>query len=643
MSRDIPDSDLYLFNTGEAQRAYLLFGCHWMPEVSMHRFCVWAPNARQISVVGDFNGWDPAQNPMRHHKNGVYAAYVAGAKNGDNYKYRITGYDGKTVYKADPFAFHAETSPETASKVWDIGGYEWQDGAYMQKRPSRNVQKEPVSIYEMHMGSWRQKEGYRFPSYRELAHEVAAYCLEMGFTHVEALPLMEHPYGGSWGYQITGFFAVTSRYGAPQDFMYFVDVLHQNGIGVIMDWVGAHFPKDEHGLRKFDGTCLYEHENPLRGEHPEWGTVVFNFERPEVVSFLVSSAVFFMDTYHLDGLRVDAVTSMLYLDYAREPGNFVPNKYGGNIDISAEQFLRKLNSVVLTNFAGCMMVAEESTAYPGITKPPYDGGLGFTFKWNMGFMHDTLLYMSLDHYFRQHHHGKITFSMLYAFSENYILAYSHDEVVHGKKSMLDKMFGDYWQKFASLRALYGFMFAHPGKKLLFMGSEFGQFIEWAYERELDWFLLDYEKHAGMQKYVAALNHIYQNAPALYQLDGCWEGFTWLNADDAAHSVLVFMRHAEAGEGPDILCAVNFTPVAREEYTVGLNRPGRIQCILNSDDSPFGGSGVPAVRQAATVRKPFRDKPYTVLLTLPPLSAVYYEFHQDTEEVMPCSLEKNASQ
>ena len=642
MSRDIADTDLYLFNTGEAQRAYLLFGCHYIEELKMHRFCVWAPNAKAISLVGDFNGWDKTKNPMRHYKNGVYTAYVKNTRDGDNYKYFITGYDNKSVFKADPFAFHAEVRPNTASKVWDISRYEWRDTEYIQNRASQNVQRMPVSIYEMHIGSWRKKEGYRFVSFRDVAHELAAYCKEMGFTHVEVMPLMEHPFDGSWGYQITGFYAVTSRYGTPQDFMYFVDVMHEHGIGVIMDWVSAHFPKDEHGLRRFDGTCLYEHEHPLRGEHPEWGTVVFNYERPEVVSFLVSNAVFYMDIYHLDGLRVDAVTSMLYLDYARENGKFLPNKYGGNIDLDAVDFLKKVNSVVLTNFSGCMMIAEESTAYPGITKPPYDGGLGFTFKWNMGFMHDTLLYMSIDHLFRQYHHDKITFSLLYTFSENYILAYSHDEVVHGKKSMIDKMFGDYWQKFASLRALYGFMFAHPGKKLMFMGCEFGQFVEWAYERQLDWFLLQYEKHAGLKEYVSELNRIYRNYPSLYEVDDGWEGFTWLNAEDAAGSVLAFIRHSGGALKTHVVCVINFTPVVRRGYAVPMPQKGTLGCILNSDETIYGGSGVPAVQEAATIKNNYLGKPYIAVLTLPPLSAIYYEFTSEEEEGdSVCSLEKNA--
>jgi 1,4-alpha-glucan branching enzyme len=628
MSKDILDTDIYLFNTGEAQRAYLLFGCHFIPGMSMHRFAVWAPGARAVSVVGDFNGWDKGKSPMHPVKNGVFAAYVPGLKDGDSYKYYVKGYDGKGVYKADPFAFHAEVAPGTASKVWEIEGYEWGDGEYMAARVSRNVQKMPVSIYEIHLGSWRKKEGYSFVSFREAARELAEYCNEMGYTHVEVMPLTEHPFGGSWGYQITGFFAVTSRYGTPQDFMYFVDVLHKSGIGVIMDWVGAHFPKDEHGLRRFDGTCLFEHEDPRRGEHPEWGTVVFNYERPEVVSFLVSSAVFFMDYFHLDGLRVDAVTSMLYLDYAREAGNFIPNKNGGNIDLDAVEFLKKLNSVVLTSFAGCITVAEESTAYPAITRPPYDGGLGFSFKWNMGFMHDTLRYMSMDHLFRRDHHDKITFSMSYAFFENYILAYSHDEVVHGKKSMLDKMFGDYWQKFAALRALFGFMFAHPGKKLMFMGSEFAQFIEWAYDKQLDWFLLKYEKHAGMQRYVARLNHIYRSHPCLYEIDDGWEGFDWLSVEDRENSVIAFMRNSSGKDKTHVVCAVNFTPVVRAGYALAMPAPGKLSLLLSSDDTEFGGSGVAALLEVKTIKNNFCGKPYMAVLTLPPLSAVYYELAED---------------
>ena len=455
IKNDIPQDEIYLFNIGEAQQAYATFGCHRVDESDLHRFLVWAPNAREVGVVGDFNGWDASRNRMERLDSGVFAAFVPGLRDGDCYKYAIQGHDGKTVLKADPFAFHAEVRPATASKVWSLGGYDWRDAEYLKRRTGQNVLKQPVSIYEMHIGSWRKREGYAFANLREIADGLSDYLVEMGFTHVEIMPVLEHPLDDSWGYQVTGFYAVTSRYGTPQDFMYFVDVMHAKGIGVIMDWVPAHFPRDEHGLARFDGTCLYEHQNPMQSDHPQWGTLIFNYARPEVASFLVSSAMFFFDVCHIDGIRVDAVTSMLYLDYARNPGEFVPNEDGGNIDRSAVAFLQKLNSVILTRYPGVMTVAEESTAYPMITKPPYDGGLGFLFKWNMGFMHDTLSYMSMDPFFRQHHHSKLTFSMHYAFTENFILPYSHDEVVHGKKSLLNKMVGAYDEKFASLRLLLG--------------------------------------------------------------------------------------------------------------------------------------------------------------------------------------------
>ena len=528
----INKNDIYLFNIGEAQQAYSTFGCHYINEINAHRFIVWAPNARSVSVVGDFNNWDPAAAPMKKQEAGIFYTFISGLNNGDNYKYYIIGYDGKPRYKADPFAFHAQVRPETASKVWDFKGYVWNDGQYLQDLKNKDIFRSPMCIYEMHIGSWRIKEGYIFPDMRETADELCDYLIKMGYTHVELLPVTEYPFDDSWGYQVTGYYAVTSRYGTPQDLMYFVDKMHQRGIGVIMDWVPAHFPRDDHGLRQFDGTCLYEHQNPMQANHPQWGTLIFNYGRPEVVSFLVSSAMMFFDVYHIDGLRVDAVTSMLYLNYARKKGEYIPNKYGGDIDLNAVEFLKKLNSTILTRHPQAIMIAEESTSYPMLTRPPYDGGLGFTFKWDMGFMHDTLKYMSLDPYSRKHNHNKMTFSMFYAFSENYILPYSHDEVVHGKKSMLDKMYGDYDQKFASLRALYGFMYAHPGKKLMFMGCEFGQFIEWDYKKELDWFLLNYPQHKNMQTYVKALNKFYTGNSAFFEIDDGWEGFKWLNVDDA---------------------------------------------------------------------------------------------------------------
>ena len=584
-------------------------------------------------------------------------------KDGDCYKYQIDGYDGQTVLKADPFAFHAEVRPKTASKVWSLGGYHWRDAEFMKCRPKQNVLKKPMTIYEMHIGSWRKNDGYHFANLCEVADELSDYLVQMGFTHVEIMPVTEYPLDDSWGYQVTGFYAVTSRYGKPQDFMYFVDTMHAKGISVIMDWVPAHFPKDAHGLARFDGTCLYEHENPMQGHHPQWGTLIFNYGCPEVVSFLVSSAMFFFDFYHIDGIRVDAVSSMLYLDYARNQGEYVPNEEGGNIDKSAVAFLQKLNSVILTRHPGTITVAEESTAYPMITKPPYDGGLGFVFKWNMGFMHDTLKYMSMDSFFRHDHHDKITFSMCYAFSENFILPYSHDEVVHGKKSLLNKMYGSYDEKFASLRTLLGFMYAHPGKKLLFMGSEFGQFIEWDYQKPLDWFLLEYERHRQMQQYVKALNAFYTGCPALYEIEDNWDGFTWLNVDNAMQSSLCFLRRAGSGAPPagaggsfpkrDIprlaesiqppagagdflqrgksescVCAFNFTPVPVQQFVMGLPGKGILRETFNSDDLLFGGGGCHNKLNITTSREEYAGQPYRAAIDLPPLSAVYFDYKEE---------------
>lgn len=616
--------EIYLFNIGEAQQAYATFGCHRIDEIDMHRFLVWAPHAQDVAVVGDFNNWNGTQNRMDKLATGVFATFIPGLKDGDAYKYVIHGYDGRTVLKADPFAFHSEVRPQTASKVWNLGGYSWHDGAYLQKRAGQNILKRPMSIYEIHLGSWRKPPGYTFANLRETADELSDYLVEMGFTHVEILPITEHPLDDSWGYQVTGFYAVTSRYGTPQDLMYFVDVMHGKGIGVIMDWVPAHFPKDDWALARFDGTCLYEHQNPLQADHPQWGTLIFNYGRPEVVSFLVSSAMFFFDVYHMDGIRVDAVTSMLYLDYARKEGEYVPNEYGGNIDHSAESFLRKLNSVILTRYPGAITIAEESTAYPMITKPPYDGGLGFLFKWNMGFMHDTLKYMSMDPFFRHDHHEKMTFSMCYAFSENFILPYSHDEVVHGKKSLLNKMHGDYDNKFASLRILFGFMYAHPGKKLLFMGGEFGQFIEWDHQKPLDWLLLDYEKHFQMQQYVKALNEFYAGCPALFEVDDSWHGFTWLNVDEARRSALSFLRRGDPSED-QCICAFNFTPVPVDHFVIGLPGEGQLREVFSSDDKRFGGRGLHQTVAIQASKERFAGHPCRAVMDLPPLTALYFNY------------------
>ena len=617
-------NEIYLFNIGEAQQAYAVFGCHYIPEVNAHRFVVYAPNARMVSVVGDFNKWDSSANPMEKKPQGIYIAFVSGLCDGDTYKYCIEGYDGRIVYKADPFAFHAEVRPATASKVWSLDGYTWRDTAYLENRKQLDVLRRPMSIYEMHLGSWRTKDGYDYPNLREVADELSDYLNDMGYTHVELLPISEHPFDGSWGYQVTGFYAVTSRYGTPQDYMYFVDTMHKKGIGVIVDWVPAHFPKDEHGLAHFDGTCLFEHQNPMQANHPQWGTLIFNYSRPEVVSFLVSSAMMLFDVYHIDGIRVDAVTSMLYLDYARNAGEYVPNEHGGNIDLHAVAFLKKLNAVVLTRYPGTVTIAEESTSYPKVTQPPYEDGLGFVFKWNMGFMHDTLNYMSMDHFFRQFHHHKMTFSLHYTFTENFILPYSHDEVVHGKKSLLNKMFGTYDEKFASLRTLLSFMFAHPGKKLMFMGCEFGQFIEWDYQKQLDWFLLDYERHEQTQRFVKELNAFYKSRPALYEIDDSWDGFEWLNVHEAQRSALCFMRRPAKDAAYRCVCAFNFTPIEIAQYTIGLPGPGELKKVFSCDEKRFGGE---AREYAAptVVKEEFAGHPYRAEVSLPPLSAVFYDF------------------
>ncbi len=605
-------------------RAYEFLGCH--REGGRRVFRVWAPNARSVSVVGDFNAWDAGRTPMTRDHDGIWSAAVEDAADGRIYKYAVTGPDGKTVLHADPFAFHAETGPATGSKVWDISQFPWSDREWMDRRAFTDPHSRPMNIYEVHLGSWRRDEHEVWPNYQKIAPALAAYCQMMGYTHVELLPVTEYPFEGSWGYQVTGYFAPTSRYGTPQDFMAFVDILHSAGIGVIMDWVAAHFPKDAHGLARFDGTALYEYADPRLGEHAEWGTLVFDYASPDVRGFLISSAMFFLEHYHIDGLRCDAVSSMLYLDYARKPGQWAPNKDGGNINYDAVDFWRELNDAITDTYPGAFTVAEESTAYPLITAPTKDGGLGFTFKWDMGFMHDTLDYFAMDPYFRSHNHDKLTFSMMYAFSEKYILAFSHDEVVHGKASMVGKMYGLYDDKFASLRALYGYQFAHPGKKLTFMGGEFAQFIEWDYKKPLDWFLLDYPSHRGMQAWTAALGQLYLEQPALWEIEDSWDGFTWLNPDDAGRSSIAFMRFARSGAAP-VVCVCNFTPMTWEGFVFGLPSAGTLVPLLSSDEERFGGRGQ-APGAVRSKKENFRDFHHTAAVTLPPLSAQYYLFKED---------------
>ena len=640
ISHHIKEADLYLFNRGDAQRAYYTFGCHPCPEAGKdaYIFTVWAPHAKSVFLVGDFNKWDETATPMQLVKHGVYATIVRGLHNGDLYKYYIVGPDGKGFLKADPYAFHAENGLSTASKVWNLNDYTWQDEAYMEARKHKDLHREPMSIYEFHLGSWKLPESadgedQPLPNYRTVAHQLAQYCLEMGYTHIEPMPLTEYPFPNSWGYQTTGYYAITSRYGTPEDFMYFIDVMHENGIGVIMDWVPAHFPRDAFALAKFDGTALYEYADPRKGEHAEWGTLVFDYGKPQVVSFLISSAMFLFDVYHIDGLRVDAVSSMLYLDYGRT--EWIPNKDGGNINLEAVAFLQKLNSAVLTAYPGGAMIAEESTAYPMVTYPPNVGGLGFTFKWNMGFMHDVLDYVQTDSFFRAGNHYKLTFSMDYAYSEAFILEFSHDEVVYGKRSMLNKMFGTMEQKFATLKALMGYQFAHPGKKLTFMGSEFGQFNEWNFQKELDWFLLEEANHQQMQQFSAALNAFYKEHAALWLDDMDPKGFAWCNKNNKNQNAIAFLRSVNDGEGvteegatassSTIVCCCNFSPLPIKGMTIGLPHEGALIELLNSDEKRFGGKGQANDRVIYTERGSFEGHPYRAHVDIPPLSMVYFEY------------------
>ncbi|MDR7416663.1 MAG: 1,4-alpha-glucan branching protein GlgB [Armatimonadota bacterium] len=619
----LTEEDVYLFNEGTHLRAYEKLGAH--PVEGGTYFAVWAPNAQRVSVIGDFNGWDPYRHPLSPRgRSGIWEGFVPGVGPGALYKYRITSRHGPVLDKADPFAFRTETPPGTASVVWDLT-YGWTDGEWMADRAKRNAREAPIAIYEVHLGSWRRGENGRFLSYRELASRLAPYVQEMEFTHVEFLPVMEHPYDGSWGYQLTGYFAPTSRYGTPQDFMYLVDTLHRHGIGVILDWVPSHFATDPHGLAFFDGTHLYEHEDPRRGLHPDWGSAIFNYGRHEVQSFLLSSALFWLDRYHADGLRVDAVASMLYLDYSRPEGQWIPNEYGGRENLEAIAFLRRLNEAVYQNHPDVQTIAEESTAWPLVSRPTFLGGLGFGFKWDMGWMHDTLRYMSRDPVYRKYHHEELTFRMLYAFTENFVLPLSHDEVVHGKRSLLEKMPGDDWQKFANLRLLLGYMYGQPGKKLLFMGAELAQRREWSHEMELDWHLLTDPRHRGVQRWVRDLNHAYRTEPALHQLDCEPEGFEWVEPHDRDASVLVFLRKGRQGDL--VLVACNFTPVPRPHYRVGVPRPGYWREILNSDAETYGGSGWGNLGGVWAEAIPAHGRPYSLDLTLPPLGAVFLRWER----------------
>ncbi|MGD0101655.1 MAG: 1,4-alpha-glucan branching protein GlgB [Acidobacteriota bacterium] len=623
----ITDEDLYLFNEGSHFRLYERMGAHPLTVAGQHgTFCaVWAPNAEQVSVVGDFNQWDGTRHPLRSRgDSGIWEGFLAGLGKGASYKFHIaTKYLGYVVDKADPFAFYCQTPPETASVIWDLN-YQWEDEKWMEERRVHNSLNAPISIYEVHLGSWKRirEEDCRLPSYREAAPALADYAKKTGFTHVELMPIMEHPFYGSWGYQVTGYFAPTSRYGAPQDFMYFVDYLHRQGIGVILDWVPSHFPNDEHGLTFFDGTHLYEHADARKGMHPDWNTSIFNYGRNEIRSFLISSGLFWLDKYHIDGLRVDAVASMLYLDYSRKEGEWIPNQYGGRENLQAVDFIRRFNQEAYIAHSDIQTIAEESTAWPMATKPPYVGGLGFGFKWDMGWMHDTLKYISQDPVYRKYHHNELTFRSLYAFSENFIMPLSHDEVVHGKGALLSKMpGGDDWQKFANLRLLLGYMYAQPGKKLLFMGGEIGQWREWDHNSSLDWNLLEYDPHKGLHRWVEDINRLYKNEPAMH-LDTDPAGFEWIDGGDADNSVISFLRKAASGELILVVC--NFTPVPRKNYLVGVPAGGYWKEILNSDGKEYWGSGLGNSGGVQADPVPIHGCNHSLNLTLPPLAIGFFK-------------------
>lgn len=645
------------FHQGTNRRAYEMLGAHLTEQDGqpVWHFSVWAPNARQVSLIGEFCRWDKAVCPMKKQFDGTWEIRLpaetfdvaSDPKRYDyqdapekllTYKYAVQQQDGAWHEKTDPYCFAMQNRPNTASRLCDLTGYQWQDGAWLKARGKWNAYQSPVNIYEVHLGSWKREgsskngdglktdgkdQNGRMLTYGELADQLIPYVVDMGYTHLELLPVMEHPLDGSWGYQVSGYYAATARYGSPKELMAFIDRCHQAGIGVILDWVPAHFPRDEAGLRRFDGTACYEHPDPRRGDMQQWGTCMFDFARGEVRSFLLSNACYWLEWFHADGLRVDAVSSMLYYDFCREDGQWLPNKFGGRENLDAIAFLQKLNETVYHDFPGIMMIAEESSAYPMVTKPVYMGGLGFGFKWNMGWMNDILFYAKLDPIYRKWHHDKLTFSLFYAFSENYILPFSHDEVVHGKQSMVDKQPGDLWKKFAGLRALYGYTMAHPGKKLLFMGSEFGQFIEWRYDDQLDWFLLLYDKHPQLQKCVRRLNQIYRDTPALYEVDDGWNGFQWINANDQDNSTVSFLRTDKAGNA--ILCVTNFTPNYLPVYRIGLPLDGTLEEFFNTDRAEWGGSDQRNASILHAEKERWNEFPYSVDICVPPLSTVYYRY------------------
>ncbi|MBR5441710.1 MAG: 1,4-alpha-glucan branching protein GlgB [Clostridia bacterium] len=622
------DFPLYVFHQGRNFKAQEFLGAHKVEE-GKYVFRVWAPHAAAVYVVGDFNGWSEDASPMyKLSDGGVWEAYVEGVKNFHAYKYLVYTPEGFKNYKADPYAIHAETRPGTASKIFE-GSYKWRDSAWLKKRRNSSVYKSPVNIYEVHLGSWRMFDDGNNMSYRHLAKELVSYVKDMGYTHVELMPVAEHPFDGSWGYQVTGYFAVTSRYGTPDDFKFFIDECHKAGIGVIVDWVPAHFPKDAHGLAEFDGEACYEYKDPRKGEHLQWGTKIFDFGRNEVQSFLISNACFWFDEYHIDGLRVDAVASMLYLDYGREDGQWIANENGGNENLEAVAFMKNLNEAVFAQHGDVMMIAEESTAWPMVSKPVFMGGLGYNFKWNMGWMNDILRYFSLDGIHKKYNHDLITFSFFYAFSENFVLPISHDEVVHGKCSLINKIPGNYNEKFAGVRAFLGYMYAHPGKKLLFMGTEFGQFIEWDYKKGLDWILLNYEMHVLLQSYTRELNKFYKKNSPLWEIDYSWEGFKWIVSDDKDNSVIAFVRCNEAGE--KLLAVCNFTPVARGSYKIGVPDAESYEIVFNSDSAKFGGTGEKLKKTYKVNKGMMHDFDNYIELSLPPMTTLYLKQNKAKEK------------
>ncbi len=612
------DDAINEFSAGLSSHAYEFMGCHKTDNGFVFR--VWAPNAKSVHLTGKFNGWNENSLPMNNIGYGIWEVAAENAQVFDEYKYYIEKRDGGFVYKSDPYAFHACTRPENASKVYDIEGFDWTDAEYLEEKSAESVLSEPVNIYEVHLGSWKLYEDGNYFSYRKMADELVKYVKKMGYTHIELLPVSEYPFDPSWGYQVTGYYAPTSRYGTPHDFMYFVNRFHEEGIGVILDWVGAHFPKDENGLYEFDGTCLYESSDSLMNEHPDWNTRIFNYGRNEVKSFLISNVIYWLEKYHIDGIRVDAVASMLYLDYGRKDGNWRPNKYGGNYNLEAIDFLRALNSAAFHFKPSVMMIAEESTAFPMVTKPGYDGGLGFNFKWNMGWMNDMLGYMSTDPLFRKGRHNDLTFSLTYAFSENFILPISHDEVVHGKCSLIGKMPGEYDEKFDNLRAFLGYMMAHPGKKLNFMGNEFGQFAEWNFAKSLEWFMLDYDKHKRLHRFVKELNHFYLEHKQFWENDKNWDGFSWISNDDSQQSIISFIRRDSHGD--EIIVVCNFCPVLREKYRIGVPQKGEYKPVFSSDSLKYGGKGT-RLKKVKTLNSGMHGYAQSIEIKIPPLSTVYY--------------------